>query len=135
MAADWLREGVAYLGAGGKTAAGYGYFVEGKVREARQKELEEIAERLRRETKPQRQPLARWTTVRSSSMRIPAQVKRREGNMLIVRLHVDGYDNDEFKLGGVNAAGIPDETWLYVNVAGYSSRTKKVTAISFAGMG
>ncbi len=134
-ARKWLKEGLESLGAGGKTAAGYGFFTDADAKAKRVAELEELALTWLEAPKVTRPPsLPRMKSVGQNSTRVPAQVKRREGNMLVVRLNVDGYDDSEFKLGGVKAEYMPDGSWMYVNVAGYSPKTRRVTAVSYAGL-
>jgi CRISPR-associated protein Cmr6 len=49
--AGWLKDGLAALGAGGKTAAGYGYFANADDRKAEAEELARLAEQYQREQK------------------------------------------------------------------------------------
>ena len=139
-ARDWLAEALTDLGAGGKTAAGYGYF-EVVEPSSRRDEPSHPAQATRSATPPGSAtspdpastatsavpPAAgpspssepkKWQQVRRNSTGVPARVVGHRGRMLVVRLHVAGYEGQDFEVGGVNGPAFaqPGE-WVQVDVA------------------
>ena len=134
-ATTWLDMGLRELGAGGKTAAGYGYFMTVET---------EAAQPGDGPATPETQPppgvkpppddpfsQPRLTKIGRNTTGIPARVTGRRGNMLLVRLHAVGYEAKEFELGGVRADDFAEEDGVYVAVAGFSTKKRRVTQISY----
>lgn len=130
-ATAWLKAGLKDLGAGGKTAAGYGYFLTRSDREAEQEKLERLAKSLREEEKKAAfTPPNKSTSVGKNSTKVPAQVIGYRGSVLVVRLHVADYEQQTFELG--KYAGFQKDEWVEVNVAG-TNKKGRVTQVQYAG--
>lgn len=131
QAAHWLEAGLKDLGAGGKTAAGYGVFLTKGEQETEKTNLTQRAKALRAERAAATfSPPDKWPSVGRNSTNVPAQVLGYEGNILTVRLHVSGYDDKTFKVG--KYVGFEKGDWVAVNVANMT-RKERVAQISFAG--
>jgi CRISPR-associated protein Cmr6 len=130
-AEQWLKMGLQELGAGGKTSAGYGFFSEQTAKE-RSKKLMDAVRQAEKERRVAALP-DKFEHVGKYTTDLPAQIVGKEGPLLKVRLHAEGYEDQTFNLGGINAEGFNEGDWVLVNVAGYSGKKKRVTQISYAG--
>lgn len=142
-AKGWLTQALAELGAGGKTSAGYGSFT--PVGAAPESHRAATPAGTTGATAPEAAPAAapqsppaprapeKWAEVGRNSTGIPARVVGHKGRrMLVVRLHVAGYEQKDFPLGGVNGADFAVGDWITVDVANVTKR-KKVAQVSFNG--
>lgn len=93
-AASWLKQGLFWLGAGGKNSSGYGLF----TNEKRRKEAEEQRRerRIKAELPPKMESIGRSTTGILARVHGPTRYDEYgvEEAKLDVELHVEGYEGD-----------------------------------------
>lgn len=143
LASEWLQKGLTDLGAGGKTTAGYGYFLSKEAREQQQRETAACFEKAEQERKEiikkaqleeQNRNRAAETIPEAGprSRGLKAQVLRKEGRQLIVRLRAVGYEDDEvLMVGQFNPDGFQKDEWVVVDVEEFSRTTKRVTKLHY----
>jgi len=134
QAAEWLEAGLKKLGAGGKTAAGYGYFSTQDEREAEKEKLGQKAEALKAEEKARQDEEERkraeqavtWIeTITKTTDGIYARVVGHKGRTNIVTLYVRDQEGRRFEVGG---GTFVEGTILMVQVT-WSKKSKKIAQV------
>ena len=113
-ATDWLRGGLFWLGAGGKTAAGYGLFTSKQRRD----QASERRERRRTSAQlpPKKESIGKNTTGILARVVGPSRFTDRECKLDVV-LHVEGYEDVEVPMTGSEITVERfDADWVKVSV-------------------
>jgi len=139
VAAGWLKDALSDLGAGAKTAAGYGYFDTSRpLPRAPERTSAPAAlrqpEQARQTAAPASSPDAapeKLSAVNKNSTAVPAQVTGHKGRMLLVRMHVQEYERDTFEVGGTNGPEFAQVgNWIQVDVAAVNKKSGRVTQVN-----
>ena len=117
-ATEWLNSALTDLGAGGKTAAGYGFFGSLNVPSP----VQPAPDVTRAVTTQKTNEPEKWSRVSKNSTDVPARVVRVEGSAVVVLLHVDGYDEPFMVQARGLASDFKPDDWLTVSVAGISRK-------------
>lgn len=132
QAANWLKQGLFWLGAGGKTSSGYGLFTDAERQQREDEEREQ--RRLQEQLPPKRTDIGTSATGVLARVLGPSEYKQRgvPEAKLDVELHVEEYEGLRVPMtGSAINVGRFEADWVKVRVDEFFGKENSIPLVRY----